>query len=80
MNKTFIQKIKDFWNEHKTAIKVGAAFGILGFVYGAYEGCTATNKIWLESLTKAMDEAKDETIADYDAALSDQDSDGSSAK
>lgn len=80
MNKTFIQKIKDFWNEHKTVIKVGAAFGALGFVYGAYEGCKATNKIWLESLTKAMDEAKDETITDYTADLSNQDFDISSAK
>ena len=78
MNKTFIQKIKDFWNEHKTVIKVGATFGALGFIYGAYEGCTTTNKIWLDSLNKAMDEAKDETVADYEAVLSDQDSDDAS--
>ena len=80
MDKTFKQKIKDFWNEHKTVIKVGAVFSVLGFIYGAYEGCTATNKIWLDSLTKALDEAKDETVADYDAALSDQVSDNSSVK
>ena len=77
MEKTFIQKIKDFWNEHKTTITVGAAFGALGFLYGAYEGCTATNKIWLDSLNNALDEAEGETSAASEAIETDQDSEAS---
>ena len=54
--KTFVQQLKDWWNEHKREIKVGIAFGTLGVAYGMFKGYATADKMWMDhGFTHIMD-------------------------
>lgn len=46
--KTFVQQLKDWWNDNKKVIKVGFTFGVLGVAYGFIKGAAVTDNMWLE--------------------------------
>lgn len=47
-NRNWKQEIKDWWNENKSSIKSGFAFGVLGAFAGYAAGMSATDRMWLE--------------------------------
>lgn len=56
--KTFIQQLKDWWNDNKKVIKVGFTFGVLGVAYGFIKGAAVTDNMWLEhGFERALNES-----------------------
>lgn len=56
--KTFVQQLKDWWNDNKKVIKVGFTFGVLGVAYGFIKGAAVTDNMWLEhGFERALDES-----------------------
>ena len=66
-NRNWKQEIKDWWNENKTAIKAGFAFGMIGAFAGFAAGVTATDRLWLEHTTfeGIKDVSNDESDDDF---------------
>lgn len=58
--RNFKQEIKDWWNEHKKAIKTGVVCGLVGIGYGFIKGLTTSNEMWLRNgFTKAEAEPEE---------------------
>ena len=66
-NRNWKQEIKEWWNENKTAIKAGFAFGMLGAFAGFAAGVTVTDRLWLEHTTfeKISDASGNESDDDF---------------
>ena len=58
------------WNENKTSIQAGCAFGMIGAFAGFAAGVTATDRLWLEHTTfegfedVSNDESDDDFVLD----------------
>ena len=47
-NRNWAQEIKDWWDENKSAIKSGFAFGMIGAFAGFAAGMNSADTLWLE--------------------------------
>ena len=61
MKEKMSNKIKNFWNENKSTIKVGLVCGVTGVMYGMIKGANTATKIICTDAYKAAieDEQKD---------------------
>ena len=52
--RNYKQEIKDWWVENKKAVKTGAVCCLVGIGYGFIKGMSASDKLWIDGLSKAV--------------------------
>lgn len=66
--RNYKQEIKDWWIANHKVIKTGAICGLIGLGYGFIKGMSASDKLWIDGLSKAVTSGES---SDDDAGLTD---------